>query len=152
MCVTYKDRGFKMTNAQWMERLNLYISKLGASEEQSLWLKGKVIERMLAAHGGEAPQSVRLMRIIQDELSNLHGDELETRLAITLPLSGKADKPSKWLTGHVSPAIRRSSMASNPFVRRLDTVLMAECKSLLYRMGAALTQTVHKRIPHFGVS
>lgn len=96
-----------------------YIKKLGLSSEQQRWVEKCVITALVKPRNQVFAQDPSWFAQMQEAIGAMaeDGDELNARLAITLPKVRRENNPSRWFKTQQYPPIRRSCMTSKRFVR-----------------------------------
>lgn len=96
-----------------------YLDHLALTPAQRYWVEQEVTQGLSGCSGGDKAFSA-----LQAALGSLaDGDELHARLTLSLPATRYAEHPAAWLRRQQAPVIRRSSMASKPFLRSPQEVL-----------------------------
>lgn len=98
-----------------------YLDRLGLSFEQRKWIESQVIIGIQAQASQRHKISPPWFTIMQTAVGTLaeDGDELNARLATTLPATSAQNHPARWLKRQQTPALMRSPMASKRFVRKI---------------------------------
>ena len=101
--------------------MDRYLNRLELTAEQREWVMEQITDA--CRQTPVCAPFAALQRALAD-LSG--GDELHTRLALMLPTTRHVEtRPDVWLRHHQVPKIRRTSMASKPFLRTPQAALLA---------------------------
>ncbi len=117
--------GVAVVHLAVMARIDAYLGRMALSDAQRLWLRSEILVHLGRATPGGEEQDLLAQAFagLQKALATLSsGDELETRLALSLGNAAHADPesvPSRWLRERCQPIPKRSSMASRPMERSL---------------------------------
>ncbi|AEM46338.1 MAG: hypothetical protein ACYCY2_13745 [Acidithiobacillus ferriphilus] len=115
-----------------------YLDHLALTPAQRYWVEEEITQVPSGAGNGKA------FIALQAALGSLaEGDELHARLTLSLPATRHAEYPAAWLRRQQVPVIRRSSMASKPFLRSPQDALrhFFSQQSVASKIGDSLKAT-----------
>ncbi len=95
-----------------------YLDHLALTPAQRHWVEQEVTQ---VPSGSGSDKAFSALQTALGSLAD--GDELHARLTLSLPATRHAEHPAAWLRRQQAPSIRRSSMASKPFLRSPQEVL-----------------------------